>query len=390
MTIWNGMLGKVALAGAGVLAMAGCSPAQQQQQGRGSAASQAGTQAGRTQAGGMETRMLADPAWGVQAATVTMPAGWKFDGVAEHGGSCVMTLADTRWAASSADGVTRIQYYPQITYNYGPNPQDVQRGRAQGCLVTPYWVPEDFLNSVVAPSLRPGAEHHAEVTMTSSMPALKDRQAMEARLDQESHGTRHSQVGFGSVEMHFMAGGRPMAEAFVGFFTCVSVQYPGQPGSIQCKIDQGMSFTAPASALTNVMQHEPVQVKWTDAWVNRMRQEQNARNDATMAQTQQTIAQGNAQQNALHATLMAQNKAQYDAGVARNKAQTDAMHQSMVATANYVGNQNVYTNAQTGQTYKASNQYAHTYVDNTGRTMLQTNSAYAPGPDSVWQELQPR
>ena len=151
--------------------------------------------------------MLPDPAWGLPAAIATMPAGWKFDGVAEHGDSCMMTSPDIRWAASSPDGVTRIQYYPTITYHYSSNPQDAQRGLAQGCLVTAYWKPEDFLNHVLAPSLHPGAKVQVQVALAEQMPALQQRQQEEANLDRQSRGMRHTQVGFASLAMEYQAGG---------------------------------------------------------------------------------------------------------------------------------------------------------------------------------------
>ncbi len=86
----------------------------------------------------------------------------------------------------------------------------------------------------------------------------------------------------------------------------------------------------------------------------------------------------------------ANGKARYDAGVRRNQATVDATHAAAVGTTNHMADVNDYRDPNTGQTYKVSNQYTHTYLDSTGRTILQTNSAYAPGPDTIWRELQPR
>ena len=187
-----------------------------------------------------------------------------------------------------------------------------------------------------------------------------------------------------------MAGSTKMAEAFVGLFSCTSVQFPGQPQAIQCHIDQGMSFTGPASTLLGVIQKQPVQVKWTDAWTNRIWQMMHERAATANAQTQQTIEQDREAQNRLHAMLMANQQAQYDAGVKRNQVTNDAMHASMQASVNHMGDVDVYHDPSTGNSFRVSNQYSHTYVDNLGKMLVQTNSEYVPGPSTVWQELQPQ
>ena len=159
---------------------------------------------------------------------------------------------------------------------------------------------------------------------------------------------------------------------------------------MECDLNNAFEFWSPKNI--EAVTKAPPQVKsdLTVPWHDRAMAYMSQKGAAQSAQATAMIARDRQAQNDLHAQLMNNQKAQYDAGVQRNQAQTDAMHQSMQATANHVGDVNDYRDPATGKSYKVSNQYAHTYVDSTGKTIVQTNSSYAPGPDTVWQEMQPR
>ena len=369
---------RMGLVGVGVLALVGCTGAQQQ--GR---AAQGG--------GGLQTRVLQDAVWGMPAATATMPAGWKFDGFAVHGASCISEGPGLRWAAGSPDGAVDMQMYPTVAYYASQNAQTNRQQQQAGCLVTQYFAAKDFLAQVVAPQLRPGAK--VEIQLAQEIPPLYRNEVQQMQqMDQNAMQQgmwQHTDMAQGVLKLDFMRGNTPMTEVFTGFFVCVQNRYPSMGAAVRCTIENPLTITAPADKLQASFGSGP-KVRLDAAWDKRGA-------DEAAQQGQQALAATNARNSAMLKAqvdrgnqLMANQKAQYDAGVARNKAQNDGMHQSMQNSINAVGDQNVYTNGQTGQTYKASNQYSHTYVDSSGRTMLQTNSAYSPGPDTMWTELQPR
>ena len=132
---------------------------------------------GRAQQG-LQTRMILDPAWHMPAAKVSLPAGWKFDAVIAHGESCVTTLPGIRYAASSPDGLEKIQAYPEITYSWSSDMQGNQRNQASGCLLSEFFQPKDFLLHVIAPQLQPGAQAEA---MTAPASFLQQAQADASR-----------------------------------------------------------------------------------------------------------------------------------------------------------------------------------------------------------------
>ena len=346
----------------------------------------------RGQGGGTQTRTIPDPIWGMAAATVTLPAGWKFDGMATHGDGCVTSLPDVRWAASSPDGSMQVQYYPQITYVYSSNQGDNAKSQGGGCLVTQFFKPEDFLSHVAAPRLRPGTEPHTQA-MGSGNAVLQQLQAVAAQQDRSaaSHGiAQHTDVSFAGVVMEFPRGNTAMAETFQGVFTCTQMQFRGSPvQSVRCTIDDAMTFTGPESQLAEALRQPGVHAKLKDAWEQRGMQMLQARYATQNAEMQKMFANDRQGQLALGQTLMDNQRAQYEAGVKRNQMTENARHESAVGTINHMGDVNDYADPTTGKSYKVSNQYSHTYLDSTGKTILQTNSAYAPGPDTVWQELQP-
>ena len=51
---------------------------------------------------------------------------------------------------------------------------------------------------------------------------------------------------------------------------------------------------------------------------------------------------------------------------------------------------NGFSNPNTGGGMQLSNQYSHSYQNGQTGMVVQTNSAYAPGPSSTWTELQPQ
>ncbi len=341
--------------------------------------------------GGTQTRTVQDPIWGMTAETVTMPTGWKFDGIVSHGETCVSTVPDIRYAAESRDGSVEVQYFPEIRYSYSNNPQANQQNQGAGCLITQYVKPEDFLTHVVAPAMHPGMRFEVHPLPDMSDMA-KERAAAEEndrRLSQR--GTMsHTEVRMMLLGFDSMRGGVHTLEGFIGRFHCTQTNYGNTHlQTMECQIEQAIDLRAPETQMQSMLSAGIVHATQSPAWVDRAKQMLDQRFAGQNAQMQTMFQRDQQALIAQHKMLMDNQNAQFDAGQKRAKTAEDARHAGAVGTANSMGDLNDYRDPATGKVYKVSNQYSHTYLDSMGKTIVQTNSAYAPGPDTVWQELQP-
>ena len=370
--MWGKGLRGAALVAVSALALAGCVSAQ-----------------GR---GGTQMRTVQDPAWGMTAATVTMPAGWKFDGFAVHGDTCISATPGVRMAAGTADGSVDLQAYPEITYFYNSNGQLNQQQQGKGCLVTQSFEPADFLRNVVARALRPGAT--PQVQVSSNLPQNFRQHVQEMSMYDQKYaqmGARQHTEGLaGTVEMDFQRGNVMMAEVFKGNFTCVTQQPPMGGTSVSCTIGNAFTVTAPKAQIAYLLANPVFFAQASPAWKQQSVAYQQQRGQRQLAQNGQVIAQNQQQLIAHNNQLIADQQKRFESGQAQNKATNDALHQTMQNAINATGDNQVMQDPATGNTVRVSNQYSHTYLDSTGRTVLQTNSAFAPGPATMWQELQPR
>jgi hypothetical protein len=341
---------------------------------------------------GTQTRTIQDSQWGIPGTVVTMPAGWKFDGVVSHGETCVSTDPGMRWAAESPDGAIEAQHYPQISYSYTNNPQTSRQVQQQGCLVTPYVKPEDFLTHVVGPALHPGA--HMEVHPWPDSPdQAKQRatlQQQDRQLNSVGGGARHTDLNSYELVLEYMRGSVKTSQVFVAEFKCSSstmsaVRYQSE----ECTVNNASTLRAPEAQMQSLLKTIPVHANRTPEWDARSAKFLQERFAVQNARQMARINNDRQNQIARNDAIIAQQKAQYDRGMQQAQNSSDIRHAGDVGAANHMADQNEFRDPTTGNTYKVSNQYSHTYLDSTGHTILQTNSAYAPGPDTVWQELQP-
>ena len=325
------------------------------------------------------------------AATVAMPTGWKFDGVVSHGDTCVSTVPDVRFAAESPDGSLEVQHYPQIRYSYSSDSQQNQKSQRGGCLITPHFKPEDFLTYVVAPALHPGAHFTVHLIPDNATTAQERAEAQQTDRQLSRGGTvSHTEITRLLIGFETMHGGAPVLEGFLGQFRCTQTNFSATHlQTVECFLDDGTTLRAPESQMSNLINTALLFPVLTDQWMARGKQLLDQRFAQQSAQMQTMFAND---QNALvaqHKMLMDNQNAQFEAGQMRTANAESLRHAGDIAFSNHIGDVNDYTDPATGKTYKVSNQYSHTYLDSAGKTILQTNSAYAPGPETVWQELQP-
>ena len=197
-------------------------------------------------------------------------------------------------------------------------------------------------------------------------------------------------MGYYLVGMEYEQNGRKMVDSFVGVFTCTQTMYPQtRMEAMSCRIDNGMSIRAPEEKILALVKNPGVRVDISPAWEQqgmRMLEQRYANQNAQMQQMFQRDLQSSID---LHNTLMNNQQRQFDAGQRNAQRQGQARDNAAQGTANSMADVNDFSNPVTGEAYSLSSQYKHTYQNSDG-TVLQTNAAYAPGPATVWRELQPR
>jgi hypothetical protein len=101
------------------------------------------------------------------AASMLLPADWKFQGQAVYGKDHGCSLVQTSFHAASGDGRTGMDLLPAYTWQWADDPgslqamrmaaqQGAQSGRT-GCDIMPPMAAADFLRRYVVPKVRPSA-----------------------------------------------------------------------------------------------------------------------------------------------------------------------------------------------------------------------------------------
>ena len=87
--------------------------------------------AGAARAQSVETVSITDPAYDIKAFTVSIPAGWKFQGTVLPGPECSRVPMPV-FRASSTDGLTEIRLLPSFNWTFHPGIQGFRP--VKGCL----------------------------------------------------------------------------------------------------------------------------------------------------------------------------------------------------------------------------------------------------------------
>src|SRR5208282_4854647 len=98
-----------------------------------------------------------DPALQMRAATLQIPADWKFDGVIDRSRGCHGTGPEAQTRAQSPDGLTAIEVYPGLAWRDTTSQSLAQIMARGGCPPVDMSTPTEFLQRIVLPHLRPNA-----------------------------------------------------------------------------------------------------------------------------------------------------------------------------------------------------------------------------------------
>jgi hypothetical protein len=178
-------------------------------------------------AGGTRVATVADATLNnIPAFSVTIPAGWKFQGTLLQGGVALCdSNASSVWKATGPDGLTRVEQLPQMLWASGDGPKPVK-----GCLPQQRQISaQDFLTHVAAmlhvdyvgPDTVP-------VALAQGVKQMQDGFAQQASV----YAARNLQAPKYQIEgdaakVRYKAGSVEMAGRLTIFLQCVETAHAG-------------------------------------------------------------------------------------------------------------------------------------------------------------------
>ncbi len=355
---------------------------------KGLAESSAAAMGAANTASGTRTEDVSDATLNnMRAFSVTMPAGWKFQGVLLQGGVALCdSLASPVWRATGPDGASVVEQTPQLLWAYGNGPKPVK-----GCLPQNGPISAQDLLSHVAAML------HADYAGPGQMPealvsAVRQNQDAFSRPDPfyAAHNLpapRYRVEGAAAL-VKFKRGATDMQGRLTTYVQCVETTHPGviqidkahpgrplQMGPVppttvdKCTADV-IYMAAPSGQLAAVERQWDAPAMgarsnndWGDAWVKRKAQQGQAVTDAMIKSSwerfnaqQKEIAHTMAVQQQQHDQFLATMQAGTDRSIANANAAMNARSTAASDMVDYSLDRQTVMNTNTGTIYKITNQ----------------------------------
>ncbi|MGA3211051.1 MAG: SHOCT domain-containing protein [Terriglobales bacterium] len=358
--------------------------------------------------GATRTVEISDQQLGMRAATLQIPADWKFAGIIDRSRGCHGTGPEAKTVAESADGLTGIEVYPSLGWTYG-NGSGRQAANRNGCGPMPMSTAAEFLQRIVLPTLRPNA------TLDQIGPLYPEGQAaVRDALHKMQEGANAEFNQFRSLyvrpaehildgaiaRVHYTVNGHEVDETIGTRVHCAARYFRNGYQPRFCNSYPLIILRAPRGtleqtrprllAINRTYRMEP-------AWDQRMAMITKQQSDAMIANSnaQFQASQAASQRAADIRTQTWQQNEQARADSVANsinnsRAQQNAMNESAHATALYAGDQRAFINPQNGTEYDLSNKYSYSYLSPDGSHYAQTNDATAGSPWIGGTQLTPK
>ncbi len=361
-------------------------------------------------ASGSQKAYITDPTLnGMNAAEVTVPGSWHFQGVLYQGGNCV-TIPSPVFRTTSPDGLSFVERLPPLGWFWGTGPfvtympkNDClpMKGPMSAQEFTKYLAATMKLNYVADEPVPP--EINAQVQKN-----LSDAEAVYA----PKYAATNTKPPKETVEL-----ARAVVSSKNGTFTmkgrltvnvdCMETYYPGmksilrgmadRPPSTVDKCTANVNYTAaPESQYaalvknwdTNKMGSKLLD-EWQQAWVQRNQQQSQQminnmirQSNAQMAAQHAQFEHDQAVRQQMHEQFMQTLQRGTDMSMARTQASMNARSTATSDWVDYALDRQTVVDPSTGQLSKVSSSYTHTWVDSTGKTSYQTNDVNA-NPNGV-------
>jgi hypothetical protein len=287
---------------------------------------------------GLTTVGITDPAYGVKAFNITIPAGWKFQGTVLPGPEC-SHISYPVFRAYSADGLTEMRLLPTMEWVFHPALKGFKS--PQGCLDFGYVLTaEEFL------------KRYEEMVAANGMHVVGPmavgelyRQRVAAVANNMNHisPTIHGSADSAAVRVETTNGTFVIEQRLRGYVECrVSTQTGmASGGGCSAHVDVERAPKGKLDALCALVDaHDLVKTPHEDAWLQKVLQTQNERNAQAMQQMAQMQRASSAmlkkqsddfmatsQRN--HEAFMQQQDSQYRTHQAQMAQSASSFHSSM-------------------------------------------------------------
>lgn len=340
----------------------------------------------------LTTVPIVDPAYGVKAFNITIPAGWKFQGTVMPGPDC-SDLPFPVFRAYSPDGLSEIRLQPVFNWTFHPSTPNFRP--VPGCVnIRGPLSAEDFLKRYEEMIATNGM--HVIGPMPVGAAYQKRVEGVGYNMDHVNPNIHGSANAF-AIRVETRNGSFVIEQRFRAYVEC-RVHNPGymdpNGGGCSAHVDVVRAPKGKLDALCALVDsHDLVRTPHEDAWIAHVRQtlaEKNARRQRELTQQEQAGAamlkkqfddfMATSQRN--HEAFMAQQESSFRSSM--NNA-NNAMNARSTAASDWV---DYALDQQTvigpGGYAKVSNSYNQTWSSTTGNqtTWYQTNDPNA-NPNGV-------
>jgi hypothetical protein len=362
---------------------------------------------------------ISDPHYGMVAATLNIPDGWKFAGTMNRTQGCHASQnASPVFTALAQDGVTASVVLPAFAWTWSTSPLMQRVAVQQQCPQIDITAATKFLSDFVVPNIHPNARIVGALPLPPEEQANLEKQheqlAQQAARIPEQFRLQNQTLDGGRVRVQYVRNGIPVEEMITVWVSCYDTTIPalgrGEPPAQlrHCTTPNGVLIVrAPQGHLDDVLAawQQPhakelgASFKPNPEWQSRVSQDMQASAQQSMAANnaafQQNMANSRAQFGAMvqrGQAFQAQQQSSFNSAMANDRAkqaQIDASAHNMV---NYSLDRQDYTNPANGQTVTGASGYNHQYVDQSGNTMVQSNNpmSHAQAVSEGWTELVPQ
>jgi hypothetical protein len=334
----------------------------------------------------LTTVAITDPAYGIKAFDITIPAGWKFDGTVLPGPECSRVPMPV-FRAYSVDGLTEMRLLPAFNWTFHPSLKGFRP--VNGCLAyTGPMSADDFLKHYV--EMVAGNGIHVVGPMAVGA-AYQQRVAGVAQNMSRIAANVRGSADSAAVRVETVNGTFIIEQRLRAYVECrVATSGPDvNGGGCSAHVDVERAPKGKLDALCSVVDaHDLVRTPNEDAWLQRVQQTlaQRAREDQARLTGQEQAGQAmlkkqfddfmaTSQHN--HAAFMAQQESSFHSSMNSANAAMNARTTAASDWVDYALDQQTVVGQ--GGVAKVSSSYTHTWSSTVGNQTqwFQTNDPNA-------------
>lgn len=250
----------------------------------------------------LKTADIIDPAYGIKAFTITIPATWKFQGTVMPGPECSL-IPYPVFRAYSPDGLSEMRLMPVFNWTFHPNMRNFHA--PAGCL--------DFGRTLTAQEFLDHYEEMAAVNGMHVVGPMPIAPAYQRRVDGVAQNMNHispdirGSAEAAAVRVEIRNGTFVIEERLRVYVDCRVNTGRGLPGGgCSAHVDVVRAPKGKLDALVELVDaHDLVRTPHEDAWIQRVQQTLAADGQRRMAQLTAQEQAGSAMLNRLAAQAQA-------------------------------------------------------------------------------------